>query len=101
MCRNTYRQIKIRSVPVKRKERLSQEAIPALKSGQSWNMSGSLKILATKDAAIREATFSHFSLEDWVSSAKPLMPLTTIHSVLKSWAASNTPEEEKKHACVC
>ena len=53
-------------------------------------------MLATTDAAIKEATFSHFSLEDWVSSAKSLMPLTIIHCVLKSWATLNNPEEENK-----
>ena len=102
VCRNACRQIKIRSVPLKkkRKERLRQEAIPAFKWGQSWNMDGSFKMLATTEAAITQAICFHFLLEYWVSSAKSLMPLTTTHSVWKPWATTYTPKEEEKHWCL-
>ena len=84
-----------------KKTRLRQEAIPALKWGQSWNMTGSFKMLATTEAAITLAICFHFLLEYWVSSTKSLMPLTIKHSVLKSWAATCTPEEKKKpHSCL-
>ena len=55
-------------------------------------MTGSLKTLATTDAAIKQATSSHFSLEDCLSSIKSLMPLTDTHSIL----ASNNCIPEKK-----
>ena len=76
-----------------------QITIPALKWGQSWNMTGLFKMCATTDAAITQAVCFHFLLEDCVSSAKSLMPLTTTHSVLKSWAAAYTPGK-KKHSCL-
>ena len=81
-----------------KKRRLKQEAIPALKWGQFWNMTGSFKMLATTDAAITQAICFHFLLEDCISSAKSLMPFTTTHSVLKSWAAAYTPEKNT-HVC--
>ena len=79
-----------------KKRRLKQGAIPALKWGQSWNMTGSFKMLATTDAAITQAICFHFLLEDCISSTKSLMPLTTTHSVLKSWAAAYTPKKQNK-----
>ena len=82
-----------------KKRALTQEALPALKWGQSWNMTGSFKMLATTDAAITQAICFHFLLEDCVSSTKSLMPLTTTHCVLKSWAAAYTPTK-KKHSCL-
>ena len=82
-----------------KKSRLRQEALPALKWGQSWNMIGSFKMLATTDAAITQAICFHFLLEDCISSAKSLMPLTINHAVLKSWAAVYTPTK-KKHSCL-
>ena len=57
-------------------------------------------MLATTDAAITQAIRFYFLLEDFISSTKSLMPLTTTHSVLKSWAATYTPKEEKKHSCL-
>ena len=59
-------------------------------------MTESFKMLATTDAAITQAICCHFLLEDCVSSTKSLMPLTTTHSVLKSWAAAAYTPEEKK-----
>ena len=73
-----------------------QKEIPAFEWGQSRNMAGSLKILATTDAAITHATSSHLSLEDCLSSIKSLMPLTNTHSVLES----NKCNPEKKNYCI-
>ena len=62
-------------------------------------MTGLFKMCATTDAAITQAVYFHFLLEDCVSSAKSLMPLTTTHSVLKSWAAAYTPGKKNTHVC--
>ena len=59
-------------------------------------MTGSFKMLATTDAAITQEISFHFLLEECVSSTKSLMPLTTTHSVLKSWAQQHTLLKQKK-----
>ena len=56
-------------------------------------------MLATTDAAITQAIFSQFTLEEWLLFSKPLMPFTISHSMLKSWAAVQNPGK-KTNICL-
>ena len=54
-------------------------------------------MLATTDAAITQAIFSQFTLEEWLLFSKPLMPFTISHSMLQSWAAVQNPGKKDEY----
>ena len=70
-----------------------------LKWGQEQNTHGSLKICATREAAITLAKTCQLSSFNWALSPKWEIPFTITHSIWRSNAAAKMPVHKKETKC--